>query len=66
MAEALALSHLPGFGIGGTIHVIVNNQLGFTTSPYLGRSSHYAADMAKMIGCPTIHVNADSPEVGII
>ena len=49
---------------GGTVHMIVNNQLGFTTDALNGRSSRYSSDVVKMIGCPVIHVNAENPEVG--
>jgi hypothetical protein len=49
--------------IGGTIHLIVNNQLGFTTAPSHGRSSRYSADIGKMVDIPSFHVNAENPEV---
>ena len=62
--ESLVLANLPHFNIGGTVHLVVNNQLGFTTGEDHGRSSHHCSDVAKMIGAPVIHVNGDSPLVG--
>jgi 2-oxoglutarate dehydrogenase E1 component len=62
VAETLNLSRLPGYRTGGTIHVIANNQLGFTTAPISGRSTLYASDLAKGFEMPVIHVNADDPE----
>jgi 2-oxoglutarate dehydrogenase E1 component len=60
--ESLNLSGLAGYTTGGTIHVIVNNQLGFTTSPAEGRSCTYASDVAKMLQSPIFHVNGENPE----
>ncbi|TVR22339.1 MAG: 2-oxoglutarate dehydrogenase E1 component [Anaerolineaceae bacterium] len=65
VAETLNLSRLPGYWTGGTIHIIANNQLGFTTDPEDGRSTIYASDLAKGFKVPIIHVNADDPEAGI-
>jgi multifunctional 2-oxoglutarate metabolism enzyme len=62
VAETFGLSALPGFTTGGTVHVVVNNQLGFTTAPSAGRSSQYATDIAKMVQAPIFHVNGDDPE----
>ncbi|XP_065455169.1 2-oxoadipate dehydrogenase complex component E1 isoform X3 [Chrysemys picta bellii] len=60
--ETLTLSNLPHFRVGGSIHLIVNNQLGYTTPPERGRSSLYCSDIGKIVGCAVIHVNGDDAE----
>ena len=62
VAECFAMSGLPGHNTGGTIHIIINNQIGFTTSPRFARSSPHPSDIAKMVEAPIIHINGDDPE----
>jgi 2-oxoglutarate dehydrogenase E1 component len=63
--ETLALSHLAAYDTGGTIHIIINNQVGFTTSPEDGRSTRYATDIARVAEVPVFHVNGDDPEAAL-
>lgn len=60
--ETLGMAGLPNYGVGGTIHLIVNNQIGFTTDPRMSRSTPYCSDIARTIDAPIIHVNGDDPE----
>ena len=62
IAECFGFSGLPGYGTGGTLHFVINNQVGFTTSPQFARSSPYPSDIAKSVQAPILHVNGDDPE----
>ena len=60
--ELFNMSELPGYGVGGTVHVVLNNQIGFTTNPDDSRTSHYSTDIARMLQIPIFHVNGEQPE----
>lgn len=60
--ESMQMQNLKNYSVGGTIHIICNNQIGFTTVPIKGRSGNYASDLAKFINAPIFHVNGDSLE----
>ena len=65
VAETLNLQGLDGYSTGGTLHLIANNQVGFTTDPFEGRSTRYSSDLAKGFDVPIVHVNADDPEAAL-
>ncbi len=65
VAEVLNMSQLEGYRTGGTIHIVLNNQVGFTTRPQDARSTRYATDVAKMLACPIFHVHGESPESAV-
>ena len=62
VAEMFNMAHLDGYTVGGTIHLVVNNQIGFTTNPHDSYNGRYCTDIAKMVGAPIFHVNGDDPE----
>jgi 2-oxoglutarate dehydrogenase E1 component len=63
--ETLLLTHLPGYYTGGTVHIVINNQVGFTTPPNSGRPTRYATDIARIIESPVFHVNGDDPDAAV-
>src|SRR4029079_4946705 len=65
VAEALNLADLNGYSTGGSLHLIANNQIGFTTEPADARSTRYSSDLAKGFDLPIVHVNADDPEAAL-
>lgn len=65
VAEVLNMSQLEGYRTGGTIHIVINNQIGFTTRPEDARSTRYATDVAKMLACPIFHIHGEAPEAAV-